>query len=149
MLDLLTPLVSGHTAVMGQNFVTLIGGMIVCAIYARFWLRADKGDPAGRMAFGIMLVSGSLAIHRGFWFLWRFFLAIHEPEIAGQFVLWADWLIFAVAGIVTGYMIHIEPYARRLVRRLIGPLEPALYWPCMIVSVAVLYVIGALAGIIA
>ena len=149
MLDFLTALTTGHTAVMGQNFVTLVGGLIVCAIYARFWLRAGKADPAGRMAFGIMLVSGSLALHRGFWFMWRFFLAIHEPDIAAQFVLWADWLIFAVAGIVTGYMIHIEPYARRMVRRLIGNLEPAFYWPFMGASVVGLYVLGALAGILA
>ena len=132
---------------MGQNFVTLIGGLLVCVIYGRLWLNAPPGDRAGRMAFGIMLVSGSLAIHRGFWFLWRLFLSIDEPGIAERFVSWADWLIFAVAGIVAGYMIHIEPYARLMTRRVIGTLEPTFYWPIMIGAVVALYVLGALAGL--
>ena len=125
------------------------------------------------MALGIVLVSGSLAIHRGFWFCWRFFLAIHEPEIAGHFINAADWLVFAVAGIITGYMIHVEPDARRMVRKFIGPatrwllmrtrinhlidrlfptapnVEMVIYWPMMVGTVVVLYIAGAIAGILA
>lgn len=146
MLDFLHRLFTGDTAVMGQNLSMLVGGLLVCLIYARFYRRTDDVT-AKRMALGIALVAGSLAFHRGYWFLWRFFRAIGDVETAHQFEVMANWLGIPVAGILVGYLIHIEPYARRVVRRIFGDWEPAFYWPCMIGVVVVLHIIGAAAGI--
>lgn len=136
MMDLFT----GHSGVMGQNFLTLVLGLMVFFYYGRLALRTPRSDPAWLLLGGIALGGLGWAIHRGYWWIWRFELSLDNKEAASALVDNADWLTLAVAMVAASYIIHLNRWARKRLG--------VWSWPASILAAVCIYIIGALPGVV-
>ncbi len=135
MLDLFT----GHSGVMGQNFTIMVLGFTVAYYYGRLTLRS-AGDPARLLMAGIAVGGAAWAFHRGYWWLWRFDLAVGNDTGAATLQDNADWLILVVCLSALSYLTHLNRWARAV----FGPWA----WPASVGLAFAVYIIGALPGVV-
>ena len=131
----------GHTGVMGQNFLTLVLGLMIAFYYGRLAWRTDKSDPSRLLMAGVALGGLGWALHRGYWWIWRFKLSIGEQAVANQIRESADYLLIVVALIATSYLIHLNRWAKELFGR--------WAWPASIAAAFCIFIVGALPGVLA
>jgi len=136
MIDLFT----GHPGVMGQNFLTLVLGLMVAFYYGRLAWRTQPGDPARLLLAGVAIGGFGWAVHRGYWWLWRFELSLGNDAAAQSLKDSANWLWIVVALIAASYLIHLNRWARDK----FGPYA----WPASIALAFAIFVIGAMPGVL-
>lgn len=133
--------ISGHAGVMGQNFmVSVLCFMVAFYMFRLFW-RTDRHDHQVRMlSLGIACVAIYWAIHRGWWYLWRFELSIGNDDAAAWFKDNADFLLILLPLAGFSYLVHLLPWSKALLGR--------WSWPVSVVLCICLYFIGAAPGVI-
>lgn len=134
IIDLFT----GPTGVMGQNFLTLVLGLMVAFYFGRLWWRTPKHDSARLLMAGVAIGGFGWALHRGYWWVWRFEEAIGNQGAADQMKESADYLMIVVALIATSYLIHLNRWAEELFGW--------WAWPVSIAGAIGIFIIGALPG---
>ncbi len=134
----------GHSAVAAQNFLLLVSGSLVGIRYLIFWLRIRKEPGIEKelltLVGGISLAGFALAIHRGYWWLWRLQLNAGDAEGAKWFIDNADWLIVAILFIAMSHIIHLLPWVQERFGR--------WSWPVSIGVACFTYFLGALPGLL-
>ena len=102
--------ISQNEIVLGQNFVWSATGSLVALIYLIRCLRGEVRGDVFWLALGILLVAGGSSVHRGYWYLGRWFRS------HGNYDKW-EWFAdnaaiglspFVIA-IVAGYCCHLMP----------------------------------------